>query len=76
MAVLMQIRVKPQLAENFKHAAKRRGKTPNAYLRQVVKQAARLDAPGSKNHRRPVANLKSIRLPYNLVARLRVDDDE
>ena len=70
MAVLFQIRVESELAENFRHAAKRRGKTPGAYLLQVVKQAA------SKNPRRSAETSAANRLSYNLVAKMRADQED
>lgn len=77
MAVTLQIRVESRVAENLKQAAKRRGQTPGAYLRQVVKQAAA--APGvraPRNRRKSANSFKSKRLSYDLVAMLRDDDGE
>ena len=77
MAVLFQIRVESHVAQNFKHAAKLRGKTPHAYLRQVVeKAAASPESRSLKNHRKLTEGLKLNRLHYDLVAKLRDDDSE
>lgn len=77
MAVLLQIRVESHVAENFKQAARLRGKSPDAYLRQVVERAAA--SPGRrslKNQRRIADGLKLNRLRYDLVAKMRDDDGE
>ena len=71
MGVLFQIRVESELAENFRHAAKRRGKTPDAYLLQVVKQAA-----ASKISRRSAETSAANRLSYDLVSKMRADQDD
>jgi hypothetical protein len=75
MPVLLQIRVESQVAENLKQAAKLRGQTPDAYLRQVVKNAASVESRPVKTRRKPAA-LESNRLSYDLVARMRADYDD
>ena len=77
MGVLLQIRVQNQVAKNFKQAAKRRGKTARAYLRQVVERAIipQKSSPQNRDARR-TALRNANRLSYNLVSRLRAEDDE
>ena len=77
MTVLLQTRVENSVAENFKRAAKLRGKTPYAYLQQVVQQAATVPKPRTwDNHFEWLASLKMKKLPYNLVAKMREESDE
>ena len=78
MTTLLQTRVETRVAENFKRAAKLRGKSPYAYLQQVVQQAATIsEEPRTwKNHRRLMAGLKLKPVPYNIVARMREECDE
>ena len=77
MTTLLQTRVEHQVAQNFKRAAKLRGKTAYAYLQQVVQQAATAPEPRTwKNHRKLMAGLKLQPVPYNIVARMREESDE
>jgi hypothetical protein len=77
MTTLLQTRVEHRVAVNFKRAAKQRGKTPYAYLQQIVTQAATAPEPRTwKNHRAWRKSLKLTPLPYNLVARMREESDE
>jgi hypothetical protein len=75
MPVLLQIRVESQVAENLKQAAKLRGKTPDAYLRQVVESAASVESRPPKT-RKSAAAYESSRLSYDLVAKMRADYDD
>ena len=77
MTTLLQTRVEARVAENFKRAAKSRGKTPYAYLQQVVQQAAAAPKPGTwDDHWEKMAGLKLKKVPYNVVARQREEADE
>ena len=77
MTTLLQTRVEQRVAENFKRVARLRGKTPYAYLQQVVTEAATASKPGTwDEHWEKLAKLKLKRLPYNLVAKLREECDE
>jgi len=77
MTVLLQTRVEQSVAENFKRAAKLRGKTPYAYLQQMVKQAAVAPEPRTwKNHWKLIQDLKLTPVPYNIVAKMREEADE
>ena len=77
MTVPMQIRVESRVAEKFKRAAKLRGKTPSAYLRQVIEQAAAAPVARTwKNHRKLIESLKLTRVPYNIVVKMREECDE
>ena len=77
MTTLLQTRVEHQVAQNFKRAAKLRGKTAYAYLQQVVQQAATVPEPRTwKNHRKLMSGLKLKPVPYNIVARMREESDE
>ncbi len=78
MTMLLQTRVERRIGENFKRAAKVRGKTPYAYLQQIVQQAAALpdESRTWKNHRRLIASLKLKPVPYNIVVRMREECDE
>lgn len=78
MTTLLQTRVENRVAQNFKRAAKLRGKTPYAYLQQLVKTAAVVpDEPRTwKNHRQLIHRLNLKPVPYNLVARMREECDE
>jgi hypothetical protein len=77
MTTLLQTRVEHRVAVNFKRAAKQRGKTPYAYLQQIVAQAAAAPEPRTwKNHRALIAGLKLKPVPYNIVARMREEGDE
>jgi hypothetical protein len=77
MTTLLQTRVEHRVAVDFKRAAKQRGKTPYAYLQQLVAQAATSPKPGTwEDHWKKIDRLKPKRLPYNLVAKLRSEEDE
>jgi hypothetical protein len=76
MAVLLQTRVEDNLAENFKRAARLHGKTPGAYLHQIVEQAVVARTSRPNGHHGKTARRASNRLPYSLVAMLRTDEDE
>jgi ABC-type antimicrobial peptide transport system permease subunit len=78
MTTLLQTRVENRVAQNFKRAAKLRGKTPYAYLQQLVETAAVVpDEPRTwKNHRQLIHRLNLKPVPYNLVARMREECDE
>ena len=77
MTTLLQTRVEHRVAVNFKRAAKLRGKTPYAYLQQVVAQAAAAPEPSTwDNHWEWLASLKLKKTPYNIVAKMREECDE
>ena len=77
MTTLLQTRVEHQVAQNFKRAAKLRGKTAYAYLQQVVQQAATVPEPRTwDNHWKWRDSLKMKKLPYNIVAKMREESDE
>jgi hypothetical protein len=77
MTTLLQTRVEHRVAEQFRRAAKLRGKSPYAYLQQIVQQAATVPEPRTwKNHREWRKNLKLTPVPYNIVARMREESDE
>lgn len=77
MTKLLQTRVEDRVAQDFKRAARSRGKTPYAYLQQVVEQAAAVPEPRTwKNHRQLVESLRLTPVPYNVVAKMREESDE
>jgi|ERR1017187_3534538 hypothetical protein len=77
MTTLLQTRVEHRVAVNFKRAAKQRGKTPYAYLQQIVTQAAAAPEPRTwENHWEWLASLKMKKVPYNIVAKMREECDE
>ena len=77
MTTLLQTRVESRVAENFKRAAKLRGKTPYAFLQQVVEQAAIAPKPRTwDDHWEWLASLKLRTVPYNSVAKMREECDE
>jgi hypothetical protein len=77
MTTLLQTRVEHRVAVNFKRAAKQRGKTPYAYLQQIVTQAAAAPEPSTwDNHWKWRASLKMKKVPYNIVAQMREECDE
>jgi hypothetical protein len=77
MTTLLQTRVEHRVAENFKRVAKLRGKTPYAYLQQVVTEAATASKPGTwDDHWDKIAKLKLKHLPYNPVVKSREESDQ
>ena len=77
MTTLLQTRVEHRVAVNFKRAARQRGKTPYAYLQQVVAQAAAVPKPGTwDDHWEQMAKMKLKHLPYNSVVKDREECDE
>ena len=77
MTTLLQTRVNERVAVNFRRAARLRGKTPYAYLQQIVKQAADLPKPGTwDEHWGKLAQLKLKRVPHNAVIRIREESGE
>lgn len=77
MSVLLQTRVENRVAQDFKRAARNHGKSPNAYLQHLVEQA--LTSPNNRPSglsRKRSARRRSHGLPANLVARLRMEEDD
>ena len=77
MAVLLKTSVEDRVAERFNQAAKLHGKTPGAYLQQIVEHALLAhQSPTNGDHRKRSVRSKQTRLAYDLMSRLRTDEDE
>jgi hypothetical protein len=77
MTTLLQTRVEQKVAVNFKRAARQRGKSPYAYLQQIVAEAAKAPEPRTwDNHWEWLDSLNMKKLPYNAVVKMREESDE
>ena len=77
MTTLLQTRVDHRVAAGFKRAARLRGKTPYAYLQQIVREAADMSKPGTwDEHWQRLAQLKLKHISHNVVVRMREESEE
>jgi hypothetical protein len=77
MAVLLKTSVEDRVAARFNQAAKLHGKTPGAYLQQIVEHALLAhQTPANGDHRKRTRRPNQNRLAYDLMSRLRTDEDE